>query len=299
MNTRHSQDETSEEASINSLKTLFLLSDLAPFYTLASYVKSSLAQENSVIGSLGSPSQMNTTLGNNANCLNIIMAAKHKTPSISFANDKEFENDSRYYEQIIYESKKVPTRQNWHDFFNGLVWSQFPITKQYFNEQHVEQIQLNQSAKKRSPVRDKLTHFDECGLVLFTNCKEVNTQLEQHEWLRLFVENKCKWHSQIIPVIFGHALWEMLLNPFVGLTAKVVVIEVTDSVLAQIQSNKDSADRHAVCDNLLFAHISQRNLISAKRPWLPMPLLGIPKWSPIEQNDSFYRNDSYFMPKRK
>ena len=37
------------------------------------------------------------------------------------------------YEQYIFDTGQVPTRENLHDFFNGLVWLQFPHTKRRLN----------------------------------------------------------------------------------------------------------------------------------------------------------------------
>ncbi|MFT4652651.1 MAG: hypothetical protein ACI82S_000285 [Patiriisocius sp.] len=299
------KNDTRTRHSINTIETLQSLAKSAPFDTLAAYVESSYHQQDlnekviddSVAGAINRRSI--TTLQNNADCLNQIITGLHDRPPICFTDYKEFENDSRYYEQIIYELNKVPTRRNWHDFFNGLIWSQFPNTKQYFNTRHIEQIQISGDAKKRTSVRDKLTHFDECGLVLFTNSFEVQAQLKEHEWTTLFVDNATKWHSSILPVIFGHALWEMLLDPFIGLTAKVTVIEVSNSIMTQLAASKDKRCLYATCDSLLLEHICKNQLMEAQRPWLPLPLLGIPNWSPIEQSDLFYSNKSYFMAKRK
>ncbi|MFT6270861.1 MAG: hypothetical protein ACJAVV_003700 [Alphaproteobacteria bacterium] len=299
------ENDTRIRPSINTLETLQALSKFGPFQQLAAFVESSChkdglhdSEADNIIG-YELDSTVNSTLENNANCLNSIMRKFHNRPSIQFTDYEQFESDSRYYEQIIYESSRVPTRRNWHDFFNGLIWSQFPKTKQYFNKAHIQQILLTGNVKKRTPVRDKLTHFDECGLVLFTNCVEVQAQLKEHQWKTLFVDEAPKWHSTILPVIFGHALWEMLLDPFIGLTAKVTVINVSDIVITQLKSAKNDRHLFAKCDNLLLDHISNNQLIDTQRPWLPLPLLGIPQWSPFEQTALFYSNERYFMPKRK
>ena len=39
-----------------------------------------------------------------------------------FRDQSFFEGDGRYYEQIITNSRQVPSREtSWHDFFNGLI----------------------------------------------------------------------------------------------------------------------------------------------------------------------------------
>ncbi len=40
------------------------------------------------------------------------------------------------YEQHIFDTGCVPTREGLHDFFNGLAWLLFPLTKQRLNQLH-------------------------------------------------------------------------------------------------------------------------------------------------------------------
>ncbi|MBU0830007.1 MAG: DUF3025 domain-containing protein, partial [Gammaproteobacteria bacterium] len=47
---------------------------------------------------------------------------------------------STAYEQFIFDTRTVPTRDNLHDFFNGLVWLQFPETKRRLNQLQAQAI---------------------------------------------------------------------------------------------------------------------------------------------------------------
>jgi hypothetical protein len=202
-----------------------------------------------------------------------------------------------YYETFIFEQKSIPTRCNWHDFYNGLIWLQFPQTKAYFNAQHHQQMH-GFGAKNRTAVRDRLTHFDECGLVLVTNQSELKGEISAHDWQRVFVERKHQWHHEIKPIVFGHALWEMLMQPFIGLTAKVTVIEDAQ-LLSSIEHYRGvPSPASATIDDALLNHLQSTQLIEQKKPWMPLPLLGIPHWSHAPQTDTFYANTDYFMPKR-
>ena len=50
--------------------------------------------------------------------------------AITFVEDEKFADETRYYEQNIFETGQVPTRQqNWHDLFGGFIWCLFPKTK--------------------------------------------------------------------------------------------------------------------------------------------------------------------------
>ena len=80
------------------------------------------------------------------------------------------------YETHIYETGQVPTRQeSWHDVFGALVWSMFPKSKAVINELHYldlkqqnELAQQSDAKPARSSLRNALTLFDECGVVLVT-----------------------------------------------------------------------------------------------------------------------------------
>ena len=278
------QIDTSSAATKNTLLSLNSVQTRQPFSDLVEFIESALQPQ--YISTYG--------LDDNAHFLNALCSSLHKSVPINFCEQEKFREDKRYYEQIIFETKHVPTRSNWHDFFNGIIWCQFPKTKLAFNAHHIAEI-ASEGSTKRSPTRDRLTHFDECGIVLFTTQKEMAEQLKNHQWEDL---NTAKWHRQTLPIIFGHALWEMLLDPFIGLTAKATVIEVSKEVMTSLQSTANTSAFYAVCDEMLSEHINSKHLIEMKKPWLPLPLLGILQWSPFEQTQSFYDNKQYFMPKR-
>ena len=80
-------------------------------------------------------------------------------------------------------------------------------------------------ASPRGAVRDRITHFDECGLCLFWYDKDPTEYIKNHNWNALFVISKKQWIYSWRPIVFGHALFEMLLNPFIGLTSKVMIIK--------------------------------------------------------------------------
>lgn len=285
------QIDTSLVPSKNSGLMLQALRDKEPFTRLVEFIEKAIQPQHiSIYG-----------VDDNVRHLNRLCASIYGTspnsPPIVFSDQQLFDQDNRYYEQIIFETKHVPTRPNWHDFFNGMIWCQFPHTKQYFNHYHMTEIASQQSTN-RTVARDRLTHFDECGIVLFTTQKQMITQLQNHQWNELFVKNAASWHQQTLPVIFGHALWEMLLEPFVGLTAKATVIEVSVEEMTNMQSIIDTIEFYATCDKMLCEHIKNKQLIKTKKPWLPLPLLGIPHWSPFPQTQLFYGNQQYFMPKK-
>lgn len=280
--------------------------DLMPFNALKSLIHKVLKQQKVDL------SNENQEI-NAVTCLNALRQYfQNKSLQKEFISQDTYELAEETYETFINKSKKIPTRNNWHDFFNGMIWLQFPKTKEYFNQQHALEINNLQAqnfdadtlnrrkTKTRSAVRDRLTHFDECGLVLFTDQTWLEGALDKHDWQQIFVKNKAYWHANIQPKIFGHALWEMLLNPFIGLTAKTTVVCISSKKLQKLnQTSMDTTSRNIPTnlDELLLTHLTSKNLVLQRRPWKPMPLLGIPGWSKTQQNEAFYSNTAYFMPK--
>ncbi|MDB5826495.1 MAG: putative transrane protein, partial [Variovorax sp.] len=62
----------------------------------------------------------------------------------------------RAYEAHIFEAGTVPTRDNLHDFFNGLTWLAFPQTKRRLNALQAGEIQRTGVGAARGPLRDAL-----------------------------------------------------------------------------------------------------------------------------------------------
>lgn len=206
-----------------------------------------------------------------------------------------------YYEQIINQQGHIPTRpDSWHDLFNALVWLQFPKTKSLLNRLHVADI-TKFGLSPRTKRRNHLTHFDECGVVLaFTSNQDnqfagsdIIEALSEHEWHKAFVEHRACWGTDIHGLMFGHANYEMMLQPFMGLTGKWLAIEVGADF-----AGKSLAQRQQEVDNKLVAKIADEQFLSQHKPLLPLPLLGVPGWSEANLNPDFYNNHDYFRPKR-
>lgn len=200
--------------------------------------------------------------------------------------------DGLVYECRIWERGEVETRpDNWHDFFNALVWLSFPQTKIAISAAHVRAMQWPDES--RGTARDALTHFDECGIVVLSAQPDLLELLRAFRWKELFVERRAEVARSMRFVIFGHATYEQMLKPFRGLTAKAVLYEVSEAWLAM----GDSAQLAAV-DKLLAA-----DLISGRytrpRDFQPLPLLGIPGVTPDSEDPAYYDDTWQFRPGRR
>ncbi|RYX89479.1 MAG: DUF3025 domain-containing protein [Comamonadaceae bacterium] len=183
------------------------------------------------------------------------------------------------YEQHIFDSGCCPTRDNAHDFFNGLCWMRFPRTKLRLNQLQAAQIAADGIQSVRGPVRDALTLFDE-NAALLSAPAPVWQALAARDWHRLFIDLRPLWAGASL-MLFGHALLEKLQAPRKAHTAHVYLMQAegdnTVELDAQVAASLDAGT------------------LSAK-PFLPLPVLGVPGWWPGNEDPSFYGDTTVFRP---
>ena len=185
------------------------------------------------------------------------------------------------YEQYIWDTRRVPTRDNLHDFFNGLVWQQFPLTKRRLNELQARAIAADGVQAVRGPLRDALTVFDENGAVLQAP-PVLWAALRERDWQRLFIDLRPLWgHARL--VVFGHALLEKLVIP-----RKPMVAHVYQAPVA--------IESIAILDAWLAGAIHAQQW--ATKPFTPLPVLGVPGWWPPNETPDFYADTQVFRQPR-
>lgn len=217
--------------------------------------------------------------------------------TIEFTLQDEAEDYSAVaYEEYIFATGKVPTRRNsWHDIFGALSWCLFPTSKAKVNQLHHADIKANGTVE-RSKLRNALTLFDECGVVLVTQNQTLIDALQQHRWQEAFIELRQHWGEAskdgVAVYNFGHANYEMLTKPFVGLTGKWLVIDASAEVLSlplNVQYRRVDEKLCALLEN---------GVLKDNSAMYPLPLLGVPNWYEANNNSEFYQNTEYFRPKR-
>ena len=189
--------------------------------------------------------------------------------------------DGQAYEQFIFETGSVPTRDNLHDFFNGLCWMRFPLTKKKLNQLQAAEIAAAGVAPLRGPVRDALTVFDENAAFLLAP-PPLWDALVDRDWQRLFLDLRPLWQEAQL-VLFGHALQEKLVYPRKPITAHIYRAQPAMNSIADL-------------DAWVAADLSADKL--AAKPFVPLPVLGVPGWWPDNENFSFYDDSFVFRPRR-
>ena len=185
------------------------------------------------------------------------------------------------YEQHIWDTRRVPTRDNLHDFFNGLVWLQFPRTKRRLNQLQAQAIAADGVQAVRGPLRDAVTVFDENGALLQAP-DALRDALRARDWERLFIDLRPLWAEARL-VLFGHALLEKLVFPRKPIVAHVFHAPVAMNSIADMDS--------------WLADQMEASAWSTK-PFTPLPVLGVPGWWPANEAPGFYDDAQVFRPLR-
>jgi hypothetical protein len=183
------------------------------------------------------------------------------------------------YEQYIFETARCPTRENLHDFFNGLCWIQLPLAKKRLNELQAGEIARAGVGGVRGRVRDAITVFDENGALL--DAPPVLWEaLLARDWPRLFIDLRSSW-VQARVLVFGHALLEKLVRPRKDITAHVWRFQCPSGPLGEV-------------DRWLAGQLTAERL--AAKPFAPLPVMGVPGWAAENDKLSFYDDALVFRP---
>lgn len=188
------------------------------------------------------------------------------------------------YEAHIFDTGTVPTREGLHDFFNGLCWMRFPLTKRRLNQLQAAEIATAGVGQVRGPVRDGLTLLDE-NAALLQAPDALWEALLARDWTRLLVDLRPLW-VQARLVLLGHALLEKLVSPYKSITAHVLREPVPLTL----------GDDLAAWDAWLAQTLNAPLL--ASKPFTPLPVLGVPGWWPANEDPAFYADTGVFRPQR-
>jgi Protein of unknown function (DUF3025) len=198
--------------------------------------------------------------------------------------------DTTPYELHVRRTGRVPTRDNLHDFFNGLVWLCHPRWKARLNQLQAEHITQHGVQATRGPLRDALTLFDESGAVLRLPTP-VARDLHARDWSAAFLAQRDAWSADSV-VIVGHALLEQLtVAPRKGLTAHALWMEPLDEGVSKRESASLQQPTHPAGGSPLSLGAAQW----ARKPFAALPVMGVPGWAP-SQNAAFYADATVFRP---
>jgi hypothetical protein len=200
------------------------------------------------------------------------------------------------YELHIHATGEVPTRPNdWHDFFNALAWCVWPRSKAACNALHLRALSARAAAglPGRGPVRDALTQFDECGVLVVSADPDIPALLATHAWEEALWTRRARLLESTRFLIFGHGSWDQLRQPFFGLCAKAIYRQVEADWL-----QLPAPARQAEADAWLAGRLADPHQAFDKAALSPLPLLGIPGVIADSECADYYRDTRQFRPRR-
>lgn len=136
----------------------------------------------------------------------------------------------RSYEASICERQEIPTRaKNLHDFFNALIWLNFPFAK-YALHRRAYAIQRDwwqdHGRDKRCPLADRLTCFDEGGIIFDRPAELSRVAVETLLLSRADAEKRAfvqRYARQF--TFFGHGMMEVMMKGNVAIHAACILLD--------------------------------------------------------------------------
>lgn len=185
-----------------------------------------------------------------------------------------------YYELEVFETGCVSTRpESRHDLFNALAWLAFPRTKARINALHA--VEIPRENGRRGRRRDLLTLLDEGGVIVQCADPALLEMLRGFRWKALFWDNRSRVLEGMRLAVLGHAVLEKALEPWPGVTCKVLPVP-------------PGSDPDAAAAEWLEALPAD----AAPRALPVMPVFGYPGWHPGSAHAEFYDDTRYFRPSR-
>ncbi|HVB49763.1 MAG TPA: DUF3025 domain-containing protein [Burkholderiales bacterium] len=201
--------------------------------------------------------------------------------------------EGTYYEQRVFDSGGVQTRpHNWHDLFNALAWIAFPRSKARINALHAAE--LPREGGRRGPLRDMLTLFDEGGAIVACADPALAELIRAFRWRELFWERRAHARSRLRFAVLGHAVLEMALAPWPGITCKALIVEVEPALL-----DAPAAELVGALDARAAQWLGAHATTGTPRALAALPIFGYPGWMPESERADFYDDTRYFRPLRR
>ena len=201
------------------------------------------------------------------------------------------------YEPRCYLTGEVQTRKDsLHDLLNALVWLTYPKAKAAINARHFAALTVQKLAQRsqRGAVRDTSTLLDESGVIVVYSDEKLAGLLQNFHWIELFWQQREQVKISMDFYLFGHGLYEKALKPYIGMTGQGLLLAVEQAFFSWSVD-----DRRAHLDTLLADYLANPQHCICTRELSPVPLLGVPGWSPDNNCAAYYENTAYFRPGRR
>jgi hypothetical protein len=199
--------------------------------------------------------------------------------------------EERYEVRLYLRGELLMRTANWHDFLNLMVWLAFPRAKAALNKRHYQAAlaQRESGSLNRGPAQDALTLFDEGGMIVTSSEPGLLDDLRGFAWKRLFLEQRDQVGACMDWQVFGHALYEKALSPYVGVTGRGLLM-----LVEPVFHTLSIAEQTMHLDERVARYLAVPEHLRVTRDLTPVPVLGVPGWWPANEDPAFYDNTSYF-----
>jgi hypothetical protein len=203
------------------------------------------------------------------------------------------------YEARIYLHGEIQTRlHNWHDHFQVLIWTLFPHLKAALNARHYHEatrrLRITPQQTNRGNVENALTLFDECGVIIAADDIGLLQLVRDFHWQELFWRRRHRLAQRFCCIVFGHALYEKALTPYVGMTGQALLLKTP-----QAMQMLPPGQRTKWLDQYLAPLFAATAGLTGPQCLTPFPLLGMPGWDSNNTDETYYDNRRYFRPGRQ
>lgn len=203
-----------------------------------------------------------------------------------------------HYAPRIFMTGEIQTRtENWHDFFQFLTWCIFPKAKAVINSIHVprakDRIKSGANLGSRSPIENMLSLFDEGGAIIVSSDESLLQLIRDFQWKEFFWDRRDELSEKLQCIVFGHAMYEKGLKPYIGMTANCILVHVNHDFF-NLRMNR----RLERLDSQLAEIFNSGKKYTKPKDLSPFPILGMPGWDSGNKSESYYDNVAYFRPGR-
>ena len=218
------------------------------------------------------------------------LAAERAELPLRFENETALTDDLGYEARVATQGIVATRAGSWHDFFNMLSWLAYPQIKRSVVTRQVR-TRPKHAPHARGPTDNMLAHFEECGALVLSSSPPLLHELRAFHWRTLFWTRRAEVMSQLKVFVTGHGLLSKLLSPYPSITAHCLLIDV-DTRFFELSP----CEQRRTADTL-GARAIQEPTLASPRDLQPLPLLGVPGWTPDNARASYYDDTSVFRPR--
>ena len=139
--------------------------------------------------------------------------------------------------------------------------------------------------KNRPRNIDLTTLLDESGIIILTKNSYLASLIRQKKWKTVFWDNRDIVKKSFRFFLFGHSLFEKIMNKYIGTAARALIFFNENLTLDKITISD--------VDQILSDCIDQDSFFKNLEKTVSIPLFAIPEWSNLNEKKNFIKENEY------